>query len=39
MQSKISAIGIATPPFMRTQDEIADLISIGFHLDALQKKC
>ncbi|HHF7365417.1 TPA: type III polyketide synthase [Legionella bozemanae] len=38
MQSKITAIGIATPPFMRTQDEIADLISIGFHLDALQKK-
>ncbi|KTD41298.1 Naringenin-chalcone synthase [Legionella parisiensis] len=38
MQSKITAIGTATPQFMRTQDEIADLISIGFHLNALQKK-
>ncbi|KTC90324.1 type III polyketide synthase [Fluoribacter dumoffii] len=38
MQSKITAIGIATPPFMRTQDEIAELISTGFHLDEAQKK-
>lgn len=38
MQSNITAIGIATPPFMRTQDEIADLISLGFHLDGSQTK-
>ncbi|MCW8400366.1 type III polyketide synthase [Legionella sp. PATHC038] len=38
MQSNITAIGIATPPFMRTQDEIADLISVGFHLDGSQTK-
>lgn len=38
MPSKITAIGIATPPFKRTQDEIADLISIGFHLNERQKK-
>ncbi|CAM2840740.1 Naringenin-chalcone synthase [Legionella steigerwaltii] len=38
MQSNITAIGIATPQFMRTQDEIAELISKGFHLDETQKK-
>ncbi|WP_454780762.1 type III polyketide synthase [Legionella sp. WA2022007384] len=38
MSSKITAIGVANPPFKRTQDEIADLISVGFHLDEVQKK-
>lgn len=38
MQSNITAIGIATPPFMRTQDEIADLISVGFHLNVSETK-
>lgn len=38
MQAQITAIGTATPPFKRTQDEIADLISEGFHLNDVQKK-
>ncbi|WP_273198016.1 MULTISPECIES: type III polyketide synthase [Legionella] len=38
MHANITAIGTASPPFMRTQDEIAELISIGFHLDETQKK-
>ncbi len=38
MQSKITAIGTANPRFKRTQAEIADLISVGFHLDSVQKK-
>jgi len=38
MQSAITAIGIANPPYKRAQHEIADLISDGFHLNPVQKK-
>lgn len=38
MQSKITAIGIANPPFKRTQVEVAELIVDAFHLDENQEK-
>lgn len=38
MQSKITAIGIANPPFKRTQVEVAKLIVDAFHLDESQER-
>lgn len=38
MQSKITAFGIANPPFKRTQVEVAELIVNAFHLDESQEK-
>lgn len=38
MQSKITAIGIANPPFKSTQVELAKLIAEAFHLDQNQQK-
>ena len=38
MQSAITAIGIANPPYRRAQHEVAELIADGFHLNPVQKK-
>ena len=38
MQSAITAIGIANPPYQRAQQDIAELIGDGFHLTLAQKK-
>src|SRR5437773_2139639 len=38
MQSSITAIGVATPPYQSTQQDIAQLISEGFHLNTAQSK-
>lgn len=38
MESKITAIGVATPRYKRSQEETADLISLGFHLKPKQEK-
>ena len=38
MQSAITAIGTANPPYKRAQHEIAELIAEGFHLNPIQKK-
>lgn len=38
MQSAITAIGIANPPYKRSQQDVAELISEGFHLNFMQKK-
>lgn len=38
MPSFITAIGIANPPYKRTQQDIAELIADGFHLNRTQQK-
>ena len=38
MHAAITAIGTANPPYHRTQQEIAEFISDGFHLTRTQKK-
>ena len=38
MPSAMTAIGTANPPYKRTQQDIAELISEGFHLNLAQKK-
>jgi len=38
MQSAITAIGTATPPYKRAQQDVAELIADGFHLNPAQKK-
>ncbi len=38
MQSNITAIGVANPPYRRAQHEIAELISAGCYLKPSQKK-
>lgn len=38
MHAAITAIGTATPPYQRTQQALAELMSEGFHLTLTQKK-
>lgn len=38
MQAAITAIGTANPPYRRAQQDVAELIAEGFHLNPVQKK-